>query len=68
MKIVQGHPGLVRSEQGTIININGNEMAQARKRKFVWRQQQEDLEALKSDVKQMKYALNKLLEDRDGSH
>jgi hypothetical protein len=68
MKAVRGHSGWVRNDQGAIININGNEMAQARKRKSIWRQQQEELKTLKSDMEQMKHVLNILLEDKNGNN
>ena len=68
MKGVRGYSGWVRNDQGAIININGNEMAQARQRKSIWRQQQEELKTLKSDMEQMKNVLNILLEDKNGSN
>ena len=43
-------------------------MAQARQRKSIWRQQQEELKTLKSDMEQMKNVLNILLEDKNGSN
>ena len=68
MKAVRGYSGWVRNDQGAIININGNEMAQARQRKSIWRQQQEELKTIKSDMEQMKNVLNILLEDKNGSN
>lgn len=63
---VDGHPGLARNKAtGAIININSSEMAQARKRKKVSRDRQEELKQLKSDVSEMKNMLNKLLEDQN---
>ena len=61
---VDGHPGLARNKAtGAIVNINSNEMAQARKRKKISRDRQLELTQLKSDVAEMKNMLNKILED-----
>lgn len=66
---VEGYPGLARnSATGAIININSSEMLQARKRKKIWQQQQEELKMLKSDVVEMKAMLNKILEDKNGNN
>jgi hypothetical protein len=67
--IVDGHPGLVRDKSsGAILNVNKQEIAQARSRKKVWKEQQEELEQLRSDVAYMKEALAQLLEDRNGNN
>lgn len=64
---VEGHSGFVRDKAtGAIININSNEMAQARHRKHVWRQQQDEIKTLKDDVAEMKSLLMKVLEEKDG--
>ena len=66
---VEGHPGLVRnSVSGAIININSNEMGQARKRKAIWQSQQTELKDLKSDVSEMKAMLKKLIEAQNGNN
>ena len=60
---VDGHPGLVRDRNtGAIINLNEDEMRQARKRKNMWKQQQEELNSLREDVAAMKAMLSQLLE------
>ena len=62
---VKGNRNLVRDRKsGAILNINSNEMSQARSRKSIWRQQQEELITLKSDVAYMKDMMEKLLEER----
>lgn len=64
---VQGHPGLVRDKNsGVVLNINSSEAREARKRKKVWKEQQEELDSLKSDVKEIKLLLNKILEATNG--
>lgn len=64
---VQGHPGLARDvNSGVVLNINSNEAREARKRKKVWKEQQEELNTLKSDVEEIKLLLNKILEATNG--
>ena len=66
---VDGHPGLARNaNSGAIININSSEMSQARNRKKIWQRQQNEIKNLKSDVSEMKVMLQKLIEEKDGSH
>jgi hypothetical protein len=65
---VDGHPDLVRSSVGVILNVNSNEATLARRRKKVWREQQAQIESLASDVDQIKKMLMKLVEDKDGSN
>jgi len=65
---VDGHPDLVRSNVGVILNVNSNEATLARRRKKVWREQQAQIESLASDVDQIKKMLMKLVEDKDGSN
>jgi hypothetical protein len=53
---VKGHPGLARSSSsGAIININSSEMSQ-------------EITDLKNDVAEMKFMLQKLIEEKHGSH
>ena len=68
LKAVKDMPGWFRTGSGAVINTNGSEMNQARKRKNIWRQQQEELKTLKSDVSEMKIMLHKLLEDKNGNN
>lgn len=66
---VKGHPGLVRDKgSGAILNINNNEIREARKRKKLWKEQQEELNTLKNDVSEIKLLLNKILEAKNGSN
>lgn len=60
---VEGNPGLARdSKTGAIININIDEMEQARSRKELRRQKQDELENLKSQVQQMNNDLSEIKE------
>jgi len=64
---VKGHPGLARDKNsGIIMNINSTEVREARKRKKLWKEQQEELSSLKDDVKEIKLLLNKILEATNG--
>ena len=66
---VDGHSGLGRSRgSGAIINLNKEEIAQARKRKKVWLEQQQEIAMLKSDMQEMKSLVKQLIEDRNGSN
>ena len=66
---VEGSSSLVRDPRsGAIININKTEAAQARNRKKVWKEQQEEISTLKDDVTLIKEMLSKLLEDKDGTN
>ena len=64
---VEGNGNLVRDRNtGAILNINKNEMSQARIRKQNQRNQNNEIKNLKDEVKELKYLLNKLIEDKDG--
>lgn len=66
---VQGLNGWVRdSVSGAVINTNTNDIAKARHRKKVWKEQQEELESLRNDVAMMKQMMQQILEDKDGSN
>ena len=73
---VEGNPSLVRDKiSGAILNINSNEIRQARKRKKLWQEEKEKTERLsvevsdlKNDMKEIKSLLNKILEVSDGNH
>lgn len=66
---VDGHPGLARNaNSGAIININSSEMSQARSRKKIWQRQRDEITDLKNDVAEMKFMLQKLIEEKHGSH
>ena len=65
---VDGHNGLVRAPSGAIINTNTKELAQARGRKKIWKEQQAELAQLRDDVAIMKQMMQQLLEDKNGSN
>jgi len=66
---VQGHSGWVRdTRSNAIINTNSNDIAKARHRKKVWKQQQEELESLRNDVAMMKKMMQQILEGNNGSN
>lgn len=73
---VKGSPGLVRDKHtGAILNINKNEIQQARKRKKLWQQEKEKTELLASEVKDLKQDMNEIkslllqvLEVKNGNH
>jgi len=66
---VDGHPGLVRDKHsGAIVNVNSQEMANARTRKKKWKQQEQELDTLRADVQAMKEMLAQLIEDRNGDN
>lgn len=73
---VKGNPGLVRDKNtGAILNINKNEIKQARKRKKLWQEEKEKTESiavevqdLKNDVNEIKTLLKQILEVTNGSH
>ena len=62
---VEGHNGLVRAPSGAIINTNTKELAQARGRKKIWKEQQAELEELRDDVATMKKMMQQILEDKN---
>lgn len=66
---VKGHPGFVRDKSsGAILNINSNEISLARKRKNAWRKEQERVDNLEQDMKEIKTLLHKILEVADGNN
>lgn len=66
---VEGKAGLARDpKSGAIINTNKTEIAQARSRKKLWKEQQEEISTLKNDISVMKEMLAKLLEDKNGTN
>ena len=65
---VDGHNGLVRAPNGAILNVNKQAITQARARKKVWKEQQEELAQLRDDVAIMKQMMQQLLEDKNGSN
>ena len=65
---VEGHNGLVRAPNGAILNTDKQAITQARARKKVWKEQQEELAQLRDDVAIMKQMMQQLLEDKNGSN
>lgn len=73
---VKGNPGLVRDKaSGAIVNINNNEMQQARKRKKAWQKEKErnenlsrEVDSLKQDMSEIKTLLRNILEVTNGNH
>ena len=61
--MVENGVGLARDKQtGSIININKEEIRQARERKELRKQKENELEQLKTDVSEMKQLLNTIIE------
>ena len=60
-----GHANLVRAPSGAIINIDTAGIAQARRRKKIWKEQQAELEELRNDVANMKKMMQQILEDKN---
>ena len=66
---VKGHSNLARTGiYGSIVNINKEEIAAARKRKLERKQKEKDFEDLKNEVGDIKNMLNKIIEKLDGSN
>jgi len=66
---IEGNSSLVRdTSSGAIINTNKSEIAKARNRKKLWKEQQEEISTLKNDISVMKEMLAKLLEDKNGTN
>lgn len=64
---VKGHSGLVRDKSsGAILNINSNEISEARRRKNAWLREQERVSNLEKDMDEIKTLLHKILEVTDG--
>ena len=64
---VKGHSNLARTGiYGSIVNINKEEIAAARKRKLERRQKEKELEDLKNEVSDIKNMLTKIIEKLDG--
>jgi hypothetical protein len=63
---VDGHNGLVRAPNGAVLNVDKQAISQARNRKKIWKEQQEELAQLRDDVAIMKQMMQQLLEDKNG--
>ena len=61
--MVENGVGLARDKKtGSIININKEEIRQARERKELRKQKENEFEQLKTDVSEMKQLLNTIIE------
>ena len=64
---VKGETNLVRdNNSGAILNVNHSEIENARKRKALRRQQNEDINNLKTEVSDIKKMLTQIIEKLDG--
>jgi len=64
---VKGHSNLARTGiYGSIVNINKEEIAAAKKRKLERKQKEKELEDLKNEVGDIKNMLTKIIEKLDG--
>ena len=64
---VKGHSNLARTGiYGSIVNINKEEIAAARKRKLERKQKEKEFEDLKNEVGDIKNMLTKIIEKLDG--
>lgn len=61
-KPVDGHPGLIKNEQGIVLNTNKDEIAAARARKEARKQKEKELDELKNDVSELKGMMKQILE------
>ncbi len=64
---VKGETNLVRdNNSGAILNVNHSELENARKHKALRRQQNEDINNLKTEVSDIKKMLTQIIEKLDG--
>lgn len=61
-KKVDGHPGLIKNEDGIVLNTNESEIEQARARKRARREAQKEIDDLKQDVSELKDMMRQLIE------
>ena len=61
-KPVEGFPGLVKNEDGVVLNINENEIEAARKRKLARKEKEKELDELKNDVSELKDMMKQIIE------
>tara|TARA_B100000519_G_C14033011_1_gene338988 strand:- start:113 stop:325 length:213 start_codon:yes stop_codon:yes gene_type:complete len=65
---IQGESGYVRDEEtGAILNVNKQEISQAKQAKLNRLKQKDELNNLRRDVDEMKGMLGKILDKLDGS-
>ena len=66
---IEGHSDVMKdTETGAVININSNEIENARKRKAIRQQEKEEIENLKNEVSDIKKMLGTIIEKLDGSN
>jgi len=66
---VEGNSSLVRDKvTGAILNINTNEIKQAKSRKKAWQAEKERVDSLERDILEIKALLKQILEVTDGRH
>lgn len=64
---VEGHKDLVRDiDSNAILNVNKNAYQAARERDIRIKKEKEEINILKQDVSEIKYMLQKLLEQNNG--
>ena len=61
-KPVEGHPGLIKNEDGVVLNTNLSEIEQARARKLAKAKSKKEIEDLKQDVSDLKDMMKQLIE------
>lgn len=61
-KTVDGHPGLIKNEDGIVLNTNLSEIEQARMRKRSKAESKKEIEDLKQDVSDLKDMMKQLIE------
>ena len=59
---VEGDEGLVRDENGVVLNINEKEVNAARARKAARKSKEKEIEDLKNDVSDLKDMMKQILE------
>lgn len=64
-KKVEGFDGLVRNDQGVILNTNVSEVQAARARKKARKRKERELEDLKQDVDDLKDLMKRIAEKLD---
>jgi hypothetical protein len=61
-KKIEGHNGLVKTEDGVILNTNKSEIEAARERKRLRKEKEKEVEELKNDVSELKDMMKQILE------
>ena len=61
-KKVDSHPGLIKNDDGVVLNTNTTEIEQARARKRARSESKKEIEDLKRDVSDLKDMMKQLIE------